>query len=691
MRKLFFAAACAALLASCASTPSGDGTAATAPQPIARASEDEPDIAPQTDDEIIAAEGTDDTPLSAPADEPKPNDGQTDDEIARAETLPGSIRWLSNKSDGQNIGTAITEKTDDAQTDGTETAHDNTDVTATRVTEADEIIVEADILPAETAEYAAVAMTHQFLEPEIFDGPDPDIPVITVSDADTIPMQQQAEATQTETSASRPPLPQNTDEPANQANETDAPQNAINLAQNATNPLQNANATANHLSEPAAQNTAMQSAVQSTTDYVSATANRQNESDTQQNITQSVAQSTANPPQNANALTNWQNETDAQQNITQPAAQSTASPAQPTSANANATAKRQNEIAVPRSATQYTMTIDDAQSEESDAPHSQAITPSRSVTIKNNQYLDVVYPGSGWVYLGETEPNRDTKKEPIVSYFGRKLDTTDTTFSLRSRKPGKTLLHFYKNDALTGQYIDDYLEVSIENESATAGQRTTAPAYAQVVPPKPSRQTRQAYENAATDTSKTKTGQPENDTERTTEQQPASPATAAQQPKAEPQKPAQDAPPAVVLPTADERGVRTVIQTTESAPGGDAKQPAPAPSYGGATAPIAENRAQTAADESGADLLEQAKRAYADKQYENALDLVQRYLDDASEKIDEALFLQGQILEADSSVKSIRSAIDSYESLTKNYPMSALWKKANNRVIYLKRFYIEIR
>lgn len=682
MKKLFFAATCAVLLASCASTPSGNGTAATAPRPIAQENADMPKNAPPTDDEIIVAESTDDTQEASPADEPKLNGGQTNsDEIARAETLPGSIRWLSNKSDGQNIGTAITEKTDDAQTDGTETAHDNEP--AMRVTDADEIIAEADILPAETAEYAAVAMAHQFLEPEIFDGPDPDIPVITVSDADTIPMQQQAEATQTETTASRPPLPQNTDETANQANETDAPQNAINLAQNE-------NATANHLSKPAAQSTAMQSAVQSTTDSVQnvgATANRQNESDTQQNITQSVAQSTANPPQNANALTNWQNENGVQGNATQSVAQSAAVPARPT----NATANRQNEIAVPRSATQYTMTIDDAQSEESDAPHSQAITPSRSVTIKNNQYLDVVYPGSGWVYLGETEPNRDTKKEPIVSYFGRKLDTTDTTFSLRSRKPGKTLLHFYKNDALTGQYIDDYLEVSIENESATAGQRTTAPAYAQVVPPKPSRQTRQAYENAATDTSKTKTGQPENDTERTTEQQPASPATAAQQPKAEPQKPAQDAPPAVVLPTADERGVRTVIQTTESAPGGDAKQPAPAPSYGGATAPIAENRAQTAADESGADLLEQAKRAYADKQYENALYLVQRYLDDASEKIDEALFLQGQILEADSSVKSIRSAIDSYESLTKNYPMSALWKKANNRVIYLKRFYIEIR
>ena len=644
MKKLFFAAVCAIVLASCASTPSGT---AAAPRPIARESADIPTNNSPTDGGIIVAESTTGTRevSPSPADESIPDKRQTSDgEIAHAENI-------SDKNDAQKTESIATRETNDAQTDGTETAHNNADVTATRVTDADEIIAETDILPVETAKYNAIAMANHFLEPEIFDEPDPDIPVITVSDADTIPMQRQATSIPTETTESKHQLPQSTDEIANQTDKND-------VSQNTTNSPQNATATENHLSEPDAQGNAMQPAAQSTTP----------------------------PAQNANILENRQSETDAQHGAMQPAAQSTATPAQ----NTTVATSQASETAVPRSATHYTATANDAHSEESAASHSQIITPSRAVTIKNNQYLDVVYPGSGWVYLGETEENRDTKKEPLVSYFGRKLGTTDTTFSLRSRKPGKTLLHFYKNDALTGQYIDDYLEVSIENESAAAGQRTTAPDYAQVVPPKPTRQTRQSYENAATD-AKTETELPKNDTERTAEQQPASPVTAAQQPETEPQKPAQDTPPAVVLPTADERGVRTVIQTTESAPGGDTKPPAPAPSYAGVTVPAAEDRTQPAAAENGADLLERAKRAYADKQYENALDLVQRYLDDATEKIDEALFLQGQILEADSSVKSIRSAIDSYESLTKNYPMSALWKKANNRIIYLKRFYIEIR
>ncbi len=337
---------------------------------------------------------------------------------------------------------------------------------------------------------------------------------------------------------------------------------------------------------------------------------------------------------------------------------------------------------------------DDSASSEAEAAviplAAQKAVPSRSVTIKNNQYLDIVYPGSGWVYLGEAEENRDQKKQPIFSYFGRKLGTADTTFTLRSRKSGTTLLHFYKNDALTGQYIDDYLAVTIENESAKAGVRASAPAYAEVVPPKPTRQTRQSYENivstpmaaagesanqAATGNENTETAQVGQKAEADSRQKTASSSTSP-------------------TPAPEDKGVKTVIQTTESSPAGDSKTISTAPSYGG-TQNTSDTSSATASptseDESNLDLLEQAKRSYAAQQYETALDQVQRYLQDASSKIDEALFLQGQIWEAESSVKNIRSAIDSYESLTKNYPMSSLWGKANNRIIYLKRFYIEIR
>ena len=326
----------------------------------------------------------------------------------------------------------------------------------------------------------------------------------------------------------------------------------------------------------------------------------------------------------------------------------------------------------------------------------QKAVPSRSVDIKNNQYLDIVYPGSGWVYLGEAEENRDQKKQPLFSYFGRKLGTSDTTFTLRSRKPGSTLLHFYKNDALTGQYIDDYLAVNIDSENAKAGTRASAPAYAEVVPPKPTRQTRQSYTNAET----AGAGLAESDGHSTATNAPAT--TSAQQNTTAPGSQQRitntmslpSAQTGAVIPSQEDKGVKTVVQTTESAPGGESKAASTSSVYGGQQAETNGTTAPTAqqnADEGNLDLLEQAKRSYAAQKYEDALHQVQQFLQDATNRIDEALYLQGQVLEAESSVKSVRSAIDSYETLTKNYPMSALWGKANNRIIYLKRFYIEIR
>ncbi|MDE6704562.1 MAG: hypothetical protein K2J81_01485, partial [Treponemataceae bacterium] len=293
MKKLFFAVACAALLVSCASTPSS--TAAT-PRPIVQESADIPTNNSPTDGEIIVAENTDNTQEGSPADEAKPDERQTSDsEIAHAENTP-------DENDTQETEMIATRETDGTKSDGTDTAHNNADMTATRVTDADEIIAETDILLVETARYNAIAMANHFLEPEIFDEPDPDIPVITVSDADTIPMQRQAASVPTETTESKHQLPQNTDEIANQADENNA------------------------------------------------TANRQSESHAQSNAMQPTMQSTPPAVQNTNTLENRQSETDTQQNITQSAAQNAATPAQ----NTNAAANRPSETAVPRSATHYT-------------------------------------------------------------------------------------------------------------------------------------------------------------------------------------------------------------------------------------------------------------------------------------------------------------------------------------------------
>ena len=118
---------------------------------------------------------------------------------------------------------------------------------------------------------------------------------------------------------------------------------------------------------------------------------------------------------------------------------------------------------------------------ESEKP-AEPVVPSRSVVMDNRQYLDIVYPGSGWVYLGEVTPDGYTVQKPLLTYFGRRRNNNDTSFTLRSGTPGTTILHFFKQDVLTAVFIDDYLEVTVTDTVAESGSRQIAPSYADIIP-----------------------------------------------------------------------------------------------------------------------------------------------------------------------------------------------------------------
>ena len=96
----------------------------------------------------------------------------------------------------------------------------------------------------------------------------------------------------------------------------------------------------------------------------------------------------------------------------------------------------------------------DIENEES----TEAYPVSRSVSLKVSEYLDISYPGNGWIFMGATDNSKN------ITYFGRKLGTQNTNFSLQARIPGTKILHFYKNDNLTNQIIDDYIEVRVLEE-----------------------------------------------------------------------------------------------------------------------------------------------------------------------------------------------------------------------------------
>jgi hypothetical protein len=108
----------------------------------------------------------------------------------------------------------------------------------------------------------------------------------------------------------------------------------------------------------------------------------------------------------------------------------------------------------------------------------------------------------------------------------------------------------------------------------------------------------------------------------------------------------------------------------------DAETPAPPPSAGLPATP--------------ADLLREAREAVAAKKYPDAIALLDRLGLEAALS-DEAWWLYGQAFEAASPSRDIRSALDAYTVLVRDYPQSVYYKPAQNRIAFLNRFYFNIR
>lgn len=293
------------------------------------------------------------------------------------------------------------------------------------------------------------------------------------------------------------------------------------------------------------------------------------------------------------------------------------------------------------------------------------IKPSRSMTIKKNQYIDITYPGTGWIYLGQ----KDNKKD--FTFFGRKLGGKDTSFTLRAKNPGTYLLHFYKNDPLTNSYIDDYLEVIVENKETSSTEHILAPNYATIVPPKVTITAETRKENKKQNINKT-VDENKNKQQKTQEEQIQNSVTKKQI----------DSSVKTVIQTQDEENTNEIPETSNTQNNIETKQE--------------ENNTQKKPNQNldklkETELLALAKKQFANKEHSNALYTLEKFFEKAVSKIDEGLFLQGQILESKSDVQNIKGAIDSYELIVKSYPASAYWTQANKRTIFLKRFYINIR
>lgn len=307
--------------------------------------------------------------------------------------------------------------------------------------------------------------------------------------------------------------------------------------------------------------------------------------------------------------------------------------------------------------------------EEEETNYAEEITPSRKVTLKKMEYLDITYPGQGWIYMGITDGSKD------LTYFGRKLGTENTKFTLQARNAGKKIVHFYKNDALSGQYIDDYIEVEILNQKGSNKTHIDAPEYKQPVPKKAKEKINKDLakndEEISMETSESSLVQTTSNSSNVTDSNSVS--SIENDSKIEKQTSAPKE-------TKNEEGV---LEQEEEGRGGERTSSSSSSS-------IEKTEDKNSLTDSNT-LLQEAQVLYNEKEYKLALEKINSFLESATSKRDLGLYLQGQILEAKSEVQNIKAAIEAYSTLTKNYPASKRWDDANKRMIYLKRFYLEVR
>ena len=292
---------------------------------------------------------------------------------------------------------------------------------------------------------------------------------------------------------------------------------------------------------------------------------------------------------------------------------------------------------------------------DEDTEEAQAIiiVPSRKVSLKINQTLEIMYPGSGWIYMGSTDNLND------FTFLGKKLGTQNTKFTFRAKEEGNKILHFYKFDKLTDKYIDDYIEVEISAQKDSEKATVKAPEYKQPVIKK-----EKAVEVAPAQTQVSAPAQVKTPAATSTQAQASVPAST----------PAQ-------VPAASNSNTST-----------PAAKSSPAPAKNDDAKTSSQQALSTAEENLDTEkLLSEAEELYNNKSYKEALNKLSNFFEYASNKRDQALFLQGKIYEADSELKNIKKAIDSYKTLINNYPASIYWDDSNKRIIYLTKFYLEGR
>jgi hypothetical protein len=283
---------------------------------------------------------------------------------------------------------------------------------------------------------------------------------------------------------------------------------------------------------------------------------------------------------------------------------------------------------------------------------------SRVVRATVGQLVEIPFRGAGWVYLGELSSRQG------LAYDSRRLDPEGQSFMFRCEKPGTYVLKFYKQDFIRDYILNDHVQVIVGEAPENAGIGLFNPPIDRgrvIAEPRwPPLDREEPSQESPTGAGQT--GVEEADAIRT-----PPPGTAASDNGGGDAPSKEDS-----LPQGTAGGL--VPGAVSGNGGGEGAAPADIPE-----------------DSLPGDYVRLALEEYNAGRIAQALSIMDRFRQRFPAGTDEAWWLLGQLLEANSPARDIRLALEYYRRLVREFPQSRRVPAAQRRIAYLERFYFNIQ
>lgn len=306
---------------------------------------------------------------------------------------------------------------------------------------------------------------------------------------------------------------------------------------------------------------------------------------------------------------------------------------------------------------------------------------SRIVRVFVGQTIEIPFRGTGWVYLGEIGNRRG------IAYDSRRLDVVSNvvegqSFIFRAEAAGTYILKFYKQDFIQDYIINDHVQIIVGEAEAYQPGRYVDRGRVIAEPrwPAPELSAGRSRPGAAPETQQapSETGPIAGPAAEAPPVQPqqAVPQQQRTQPQAQP-----------IPPSAPQREIPPPA-TQETVPPQEVPEAVP-PSDPQMETPFAESDPAPAGD--AAEYVLRARQEFDAGRVEQALGIMEAMQQHFPGGTDEAWWLIGQLLEANSPSRDVRLSLEYYRRLTREYPQSPRAADAQRRIAYLERFYFNIR